>query len=255
MLPVVDWLQSHSELVAPLVMGAVAVWLMMPRLPERKSLRRAGLALGAVSLIVGGWTLMEPSGETSHGVLVALFGGIAIASAAMTVTSRYPVYAALWFALATLSVCGLFLLQSAPFLAAATVIVYAGAIVVTFLFVIMLAQQGGSAQYDGQAAWPLPAVIVTFALLGGTLYSLHDWRAGSTADGGAASRFVSAPAAFETNSLSRPAAGETEIGTMRGIGRSLFGDYLFAVEIAGSLLLVAAIGAIAIAPRRAQGTL
>ena len=43
--------------------------------------------------------------------------------------------------------------------------------------------------------------------------------------------------------------------TMRGLGRSLFGDYLFAVELAGTLLLVATIGAIAIAPRRSRGTL
>ena len=42
---------------------------------------------------------------------------------------------------------------------------------------------------------------------------------------------------------------------MRGLGRSLFGDYLFAVELAGTLLLVATIGAIAIAPRRGRGTL
>jgi NADH-quinone oxidoreductase subunit J len=42
---------------------------------------------------------------------------------------------------------------------------------------------------------------------------------------------------------------------MYGLGRSLFGDYLFAVELAGTLLLVATIGAIAIVPRRARGTL
>jgi NADH-quinone oxidoreductase subunit J len=57
----------------------------------------------------------------------------------------------------------------------------------------------------------------------------------------------------EANPLSR--AGEGEIGTMRGLGRSLFGDYLFAVELAGTLLLVGAVGAIAIAPRRSRGTL
>ena len=70
------------------------------------------------------------------------------------ITSRNPVYAALWFALATLSTCGLFLLQSAPFLAAATIIVYAGAIIVTFLFVIMLAQQAGATVYDQRSRQP-----------------------------------------------------------------------------------------------------
>ena len=57
-----------------------------------------------------------------------------------------------------------------------------------------------------------------------------------------------------TNQLSRPAADQP-IDTMHGLGRSLFTDYLFAVELAGTLLLIAVIGAIAVAPRRPEGTL
>jgi NADH-quinone oxidoreductase subunit J len=45
------------------------------------------------------------------------------------------------------------------------------------------------------------------------------------------------------------------VGDLKGLGRSLFSDYLFAVELAGTLLLVASIGAIALAPRREQGAL
>jgi NADH-quinone oxidoreductase subunit J len=60
--------------------------------------------------------------------------------------------------------------------------------------------------------------------------------------------------ALPPNPLSRPAPGASQ-WTLRALGRSLFGDYLFAVELAGTLLLVATIGAIAIAPRRARGTL
>ncbi|MFN5200109.1 MAG: NADH-quinone oxidoreductase subunit J, partial [Planctomyces sp.] len=51
------------------------------------------------------------------------------------------------------------------------------------------------------------------------------------------------------------ATPETPVGSMKGLGRSLFGDYLFAVELAGTILLVASIGAIAIAPRREEGAL
>ena len=80
-------------------------------------------------------------------------------AAILMITNRNPVYSALWFALATLSVCGLFLLQSAPFLAAATVIVYAGAIVVTFVFVIMLAQQSGATVYDQRSRQPFLATV------------------------------------------------------------------------------------------------
>jgi NADH-quinone oxidoreductase subunit J len=47
----------------------------------------------------------------------------------------------------------------------------------------------------------------------------------------------------------------SEFGTLRGLGRSLFGDYLFAVEVAGTILVLAAVGAIAIAPRTRRGTL
>jgi NADH-quinone oxidoreductase subunit J len=56
------------------------------------------------------------------------------------------------------------------------------------------------------------------------------------------------------NPLSQLTPDQT-MGRMHALGRSLFGDYLFAVEIAGTLLLVATIGAIAIAPRRRRGTL
>jgi NADH-quinone oxidoreductase subunit J len=199
-------------------------------------------------MIAAGVLLARPSGTPAEDFLFYLFSAVAFASGTCMVTSRNPVYAALWFALTTLAVCGLFLLRSAPFLAAATAIIYAGAIIVTFLFVIMLAQQLGAPRYDRQANRPLPAVIVAFTLLGALLVVIQEWREAAPAAPAAAVN-VAAPA----NPLSRPADGE--LGTMRGLGRSLFGDYLFAVELAGTLLLVAAIGAIAIAPRRSQGTL
>ena len=94
-------------------------------------------------------------------------------SAALMITSRKPVYAALWFAMVTFSTCGLFLLQSAPFLAAATIIVYAGAIIVTFLFVMMLAQQAGATTYDQRAREPLLAAVAAFLLLGALIYVLQ----------------------------------------------------------------------------------
>ena len=60
-----------------------------------------------------------------------------------TVTFRNPVYCAIWFGLSLLGTAGLFLFHGAQFLAVATVVVYAGAILVTFLFVLMLAQPEG----------------------------------------------------------------------------------------------------------------
>ncbi len=259
-----DWLQEHAGLVVPLLLGAVSIALLMPRLPQPAGFRAAGLAAGAASLVTAGFWIVHPGGWAAATFMFYLFAFGAVAGAALMITSHNPVYAALWFAVATLCVCGLFLLRSAPFLAAATVIVYAGAIIVTFLFVIMLARQQGAAIYDSRAARPLPAIVVGFALLGGMLFTIQEWREAAprqvsikgfvvTAPG-TGTRYLVPAVSGEANPLSRPVE-HAELGTMRGLGRSLFGDYLFAVEIAGTLLLVAAIGAIALVPRRSQGTL
>ena len=87
-----------------------------------------------------------------------LLATVTISSAVMMVTQRNPVSCALWFASAVIGTAGLFLLQNAEFLAAATVIVYAGAIMVLFLFVIMLAQQAGTAPADRLSREPALAV-------------------------------------------------------------------------------------------------
>ncbi len=89
------------------------------------------------------------------------------------ITQRNPVHAALCFAMVVLSTCGLFLLQAAPFLMAATIIIYAGAIVVTFLFVIMLAQQAGISNADQRSREPFLASVAGFVLLGSILCVLH----------------------------------------------------------------------------------
>jgi NADH-quinone oxidoreductase subunit J len=120
---------------------------------------------------------------------------------------------------------------------------------VTFLFVMMLAQQAGATVYDQRARQPLMATIVAFVLLGALLYTMKIWDAHR-----AVAAANEARPAITANELSRPAADEP-IGTMHSLGRSLFGDYLFAVELGGTLLMIAAIGAIAMAPRRAEGTL
>ena len=83
------------------------------------------------------------------------------------------------------------------------------------------------------------------------------WLAGQDASG--PDGVIAAPddlvAQYEQVLRNLQAVVEEAGGTMQGLGRSLFGDYLFAVEMAGTLLLVASIGAIAVAPRRAEGTL
>jgi NADH-quinone oxidoreductase subunit J len=240
------WATQHWLDVAALALIACGVWWMMPRPARLPKAIGLVLAIGGAGLLAA--HLHVETGPAEQTVLFASFAAAAILSAILMITNRNPVYSALWFAIVTLSVCGLFLLQSAPFLAVATVIVYAGAIVVTFLFVIMLAQQSGATVYDQRSRQPLLATVFAMLLLAALLAMLEG---ASAVDMRFADEQLPAGAA---NALSRVPAHEP-LDTMLGLGRSLFGNYLFAVELAGTLLLIATIGAIAIAPRRRRGTL
>jgi NADH-quinone oxidoreductase subunit J len=242
-----DWIRENWFLVVSLSLTGLGVWWLMPSSWPRS--RAGGVLLALVGSGLLASLLHVATGPLAESILFWIFASAALACAVLMITSRNPVYAALWFALVTFSTCGLFLLQQAPFLAAATIIVYAGAIIVTFLFVMMLAQQAGATIYDQRSRQPLAATVVAFILLGALLYSLQMWDVHR-----AVVQAKEARVAITTNKLSRPTTDE-KIGTMHGLGRSLFGDYLFAVELAGTLLLVASIGAIAMAPRRAEGTL
>jgi NADH-quinone oxidoreductase subunit J len=241
-----NWLRENSLLLGTLFAAGLGVWWLMPGRTGRS--RAVGLILALAGAGTLGASLGASAEPLTDQVLFALFGGGAVLCGILMITSRNPVYGALWFALVTLCTCGLFLLQSAAFLAAATIIVYAGAIIVTFLFVIMLSQQAGATIYDQRSRQPLAATIAGFVLLGVLLSTIQTWAAQPEVPS-----FVAAETT-PSNPLSRVEDGAS-LNSLQELGRSLFGDYLFAVEIAGTLLLVASIGAIAIAPRRAQGTL
>lgn len=238
-----NWLQQNGWQTAALVLMATGICALMPRAGSRS--RTLGLLLALVGTGLALWTLPGPTGLLANTVLFWMFSAAAIVCAILMITSRNPVYAALWFALVTLATSGLFLLQQAAFLAAATIIVYAGAIIVTFLFVIMLAQQAGATVYDQRSNQPLLASIGAFVLFAALLTTL---RSESWAK--------EPPAAVVAQlTVSNRLSSGTADGKMQSLGRSLFGDYLYAVELAGTVLLVASIGAIAIAPRRSQGTI
>jgi NADH-quinone oxidoreductase subunit J len=143
-----------------------------------------------------------------------------------------PVYAALWFATVILSTCGLFLMLGAAFISAATVIVYAGAIIVTFLFVIMLARQSGSSVYDRRFRRPLLAVVLGAALLGALVTVFRQPM----------------PEVLERVAPATASAPvEADQSTLATLGRSLFVDHLWSVELAGILLLIATFGTILVA--------
>jgi NADH-quinone oxidoreductase subunit J len=254
-----DWLKLEWRLIVPLAMAWLAVAWLLPREPAR-SRTLAGL-VGIAAMLMFGWHFLPPSRDWLREAMFYIFAFSAVGTAALMITVRNPVYAALWFSVTTLSVCGLFLLNSAPFLAAATVIVYAGAIIVTFLFVIMLAQQEGATGYDRNSYQPAAASLLAFLLLGGMLFTLQSWGrleeqltliVPDPAQPPAPQKYIRPSDANAGNALSRPSGDD--LGSLRNVGRSLFTDYLYAVEIAGTVLLIATIGAIAIAPRRSRGT-
>jgi NADH-quinone oxidoreductase subunit J len=241
-----DWLALYWIEGLSLLLLAIGVWWLMPRAARWP--KTVGLLLAVAGAALLASRIEGPPAPWLESVLFWLFAGAAVVSAILMITNRNPVYSALWFALVTLSVCGLFLLQFAPFLAAATIVVYAGAIVVTFVFVIMLAQQSGATAYDQRSRQPVVATFAAFVLFAIIINALLLLR---TSD---AEPVAAREAAAVANPLSQVAA-DAPLGRMHGLGRSLFGDYLYAVELAGTLLLVATIGAIAIVPRRRRGTL
>jgi NADH:ubiquinone oxidoreductase subunit 6 (subunit J) len=162
-----DW----WSIVPPLLTGGAAVYLLLPRPKPYPVLWGAGL--GLIALILAGVLLTRSGIVSPETILFWAFSAIGIVSGVLLVTQHNPARAALSFALVVLSTCGLFLLLAAPFLMAATTIIYAGAIIVTFLFVIMLAQQVGLSDADDRSREPLLASITGFVLLGALLLVLQ----------------------------------------------------------------------------------
>lgn len=215
-----------AALIVLLALGAVGLFLAMPG--GRAGLGRVGLLLlaaaggtllaSAVRLAVGqatvGWFVV--------GALVALFAAVRV------VTHKRPVYSALYFVLLVVAIACLLVLMQAGFLAAALVIIYAGAILVTYLFVIMLAQQARPAAYDVKSREPLWGCVAGFALL--TVITVQ--------------AFTPRPGPTTAAVLSEAT------GTVEAVGTLLLTDYVVGIQAAGLLLLVAMVGAIAIARRR-----
>jgi NADH:ubiquinone oxidoreductase subunit 6 (subunit J) len=158
-------------IAAPLVAGAAAIYLLLPR--PRAYPVLWGVGLGLLALILTGVLLLRSNVFSPEPILFWSFSALAIFGGALLVTQHNPARAALAFALVVLNTCGLFLLLAAPFLMAATIIIYAGAIIVTFLFVIMLAQQSGLSDADDRSREPLLTTLTGFILLATLLFVLQ----------------------------------------------------------------------------------
>jgi NADH:ubiquinone oxidoreductase subunit 6 (subunit J) len=156
-------------IIVLVVLGGAGVYLLLPKPWHRAVLPGGVLALLAL-LTLG--VLLSPVSLSPESFLFYVFSAVAIISGCLLIVQRNPARAALAFAPVVVSTCGLFLLQAAPFLMAATIIIYAGAIIVTFLFVLMLAQQEGPSDADARSREPLWSALAGAALLGTLLYIL-----------------------------------------------------------------------------------
>jgi NADH-quinone oxidoreductase subunit J len=161
-------------------------------------------------------------------VVFFAMAALAVACALLLIFFRNPVYSALSLVGTLFSVAGLFVLLDAHFLAAVQIIVYAGAIMVLFLFVIMLLNLGSEdAQEKVTGRYRLIGVVFLSALLAGHL-SLMMFRQGWTA-----------PVdneALTTNNIPY-------------LGKLLYTDFLFPFEVASMILLVALIGVVVLVKR------
>jgi len=163
-------------------------------------------------------------------VLFVVLGAIAIIAALGVIIARKAIYSALFLLLNFCSLAGLYLLLNAQFLAAAQVIVYAGAIVVLFLFVTMLLGEGReSSKFKVQSSNFL-AVVLAFVLLVEVGYVVFS----GTLTG--------------TQGSDTPEA-IARVGNVQAIGQLLFTDYLLPFELAAVLLLIGIVGAIVLAKK------
>ena len=225
---------SHAwfyTLYGVMLLGAAGLYGLMPH-PQARRAAWAGVvaAMAIVGLAVLGvrqmgdwdtrrfyfWVLAIP----------ALWGAVRV------VSHPKPVYSAVYLVLVVLAVAGELILADAEFLGAALVIIYAGAILVTYVFVIMLAQQHGPAEYDNRAREPLAAVIVASLLVAAVAQLLAEQPAVPTAATRAASTAMA------------------DAGNVRLVAGTLLTKYFVALEVAGVLLWAAIVGAIWLVHRR-----
>jgi NADH-quinone oxidoreductase subunit J len=168
-------------------------------------------------------------------VLFYTFGTIALVSALLVITRKNVVHSAVCLAATLLSVAGIFLTLRAEFLAGVQVIVYVGGILVLFVFVIMLiALEKSLHERHYNRQWTI-ALIVSGLLIAEFLFVLYRGRD---------SFVLAAPA---------PATSRFDLsGNSQLVGEALYTNYLLPFEIASILLLVAIVGAVALARKKTQ---
>jgi NADH-quinone oxidoreductase subunit J len=168
-----------------------------------------------------------------------LLSGLAVVSAALVIGQRNPMYSVMMLIASFAGLAGLYILLDAPFVAMAQIIIYAGAIMVLFLFVVMLlnAPQEDAAEWDRTHPLRRPGIARAGAVLAGVLVAELAW------------------ALVRAGGLSMPIGSRADgvtVSSVKELGRLLFTDHAFAFEATSILILVAMVGAVVLARREGE---
>ena len=169
-------------------------------------------------------------------LLFYVLSGLAVGASALVIGQRNPMYSVLLLIVSFAALAGLYITLDAPFVAMAQMIIYAGAIMVLFLFVVMLlnAPQEDGAEWDRTHPLRRPGFARIGVVLAVLLVAELGW------------------ALAKVVSLGAPVGGRSDgalIASVREMGRVLFTQYSFAFEATSVLILVAMVGAVVLARR------
>lgn len=168
-------------------------------------------------------------------ILFYFFATVLVVSAAMVVTIRNPVKAALFLVLSFFSAACIWMTLEAEFLSIALVLVYVGAVMVLFLFVVMMLDIDVESMREGFARnLPVGALVAGVMVVEFAVVMMSD--------------------RFDSQSLPRPVGHGPDYSNTKELGLVLYTDYVFAFEVAGLILLVAIVAAIVLTLRRRPGT-
>jgi NADH-quinone oxidoreductase subunit J len=165
--------------------------------------------------------------EVISGVLVIFFvlAALAVLGAVSLILQSHPIHSALSLILVMVSLAGLYLLMGREFIAAVQIIVYGGAVMVLFIFVIMLLNAGVEERTNFSKLATFGGIPLALAL-GGII-----------------------AAAIARSSSHLPATGEAALSSTRKLSMLLFSEFVYPFELTSFLILVAILGAIVLAQR------
>ena len=168
-----------------------------------------------------------------HAIFFYLFAGVCIAAAVMVVAARNPVHSVLFLILAFVNAAALFILLGAEFLAMILIIVYVGAVLVLFLFVVMMLDVDFVELRQGFLQYLPIGAFIGGVLLIELVVVLVGWTTGASV----------------AQAIAAPMPPNTSVLNVQALGHVLYTRYVYFFQAAGVVLLVAMIGAIVLTLR------